>query len=222
MRKLTRNPLIPDVLAQYNANTDSWSLSSPNKKSRKIIWRAINSMQSDFCCYCEKRLSGDKHIEHFFHKGQSANGVAPFKHMTFQWDNLFGCCGRNSGITCGHYKDSQGKLSPGHYDPFDIIKPDIDNPLNYIVFSPEGYVEEKQGLLAVDKKRAIETLRVLNLTHSSLNGARKKQISIFENELKQILSLNLPDDAFILAIEDMRNRIKKSEFQSAILCALKL
>lgn len=32
MRKLTRNPLIPDVLAQYNANTDSWSLSSPNKK----------------------------------------------------------------------------------------------------------------------------------------------------------------------------------------------
>ena len=34
------------------------------------------------------------------------------KHLTFEWSNLFWCCGFFSGNSCGHYKDRKGDNGP--------------------------------------------------------------------------------------------------------------
>ncbi|MFB2928242.1 retron Ec78 anti-phage system effector HNH endonuclease PtuB [Aeromonas hydrophila] len=223
MKKLTRAPLIPDVLSQYDPSTVSWSINSPDSHSRAIIWQAIDNMQNGFCCYCEKSLShNDKHIEHFFHKGKNDHGVAPFKNMTFQWSNLFGSCGKTSGVTCGHYKDRKGPLGPGNYDPNDLIKPDICDSSPFFIFLRTGHIDIKSGLSNNDQKRAEETLRVLNLRHSSLNGAREKQISIFKHELDTIIKLDIPEQAMLDAIYKMRTKVRESEFQSAVISYLSL
>jgi len=128
-------------------------------------------MQGGFCCYCESILDKtNSHIEHFFHRGNDVHGKAPYKSLTFDWGNLFGCCGRDRGDTCGHYKDRKGPSGPGSYDPNHLIKPDIDNPNIFFEFLPTGVVNVKSGLSPVDQNRARETLRVLNLSFGALNG----------------------------------------------------
>ncbi|EGA71209.1 hypothetical protein VISI1226_14188 [Vibrio sinaloensis DSM 21326] len=178
-------------------------------------------MQNGFCVYCESvAIKGNGHIEHFFHKGQKTDGSTPYKHLTFNWTNLFGCCGLSSSNTCGHYKDREGKNGPGQYNANDIIKPDIDDPKLFLNFLDTGVIEVKTGLTPHEQKRAEETLRVLNL--ALLNGARKTQIDIFKQELKELeeLSHSLNDDTLQREIDIIKEKVCTQEYQSAVLGAL--
>lgn len=221
MRKLNRPLNAPTCLSNYDHNTHSWTKSSPNSAFRTAIWQKLEVMQSGFCVYCESvAVKGNGHIEHFFHKGKKPDGTLPYKHLTFDWNNLFGCCGLFSGSTCGHYKDRQGNKGPSPYDPNDLVKSDIDDPKEFFSFLDTGVIEPKSGLTGQKLKKATETIRVLNLV--SLNGARKKQIDIFKKELKELeeISRELDDQTLLQAMENIREKVKREEFQTAVLEAL--
>ncbi|HEN7340875.1 MULTISPECIES: retron Ec78 anti-phage system effector HNH endonuclease PtuB [Serratia] len=221
MRKLNRPQLAPACLARYNYEIDKWSKKSPKSKDRIIIWRALENMQGKYCCYCESIAEkGNGHIEHFYHKGAKKGGDALYQHLTFDWGNLFASCGFTSGDTCGHYKDRLGKNGPGDYEPNEIIKPDRDDPNDYFDFLQTGSIKIKESISDENAIKARETLRVLNLTHGSLNSARKKQIDIFKQELLSLIEMDIPDEVRSIAMDDIKKSIKKGEFQSAVLGAL--
>lgn len=221
MRKLNRVFPAPCALSNYDYRIHSWNSNRPSNACRNSIWQKFSVMQGSFCAFCERattRSSG--HIEHFYHKGQKEGGVAHFRHLTFVWDNLFGCCGKTSSNTCGHFKDRQGQQGPGTYNPNDLIKPDRDDPSQFLDFLTTGVIKEKSGLSAQNKKKALETIRVLNL--GSLNGARKKQIDIFKKELKSLeeMSHGLSEQELLLELENIKVNVKKQEYQTAVLKAL--
>lgn len=219
MKNLQRPPLSPVCLSNCDYNVDEWSKSKPNANGRRSIWKRLFKMQGGYCCYCESiAVKGKGHIEHFFHKGIKPDGSAPYRYKTFDWDNLFGCCGLYTSDTCGHYKDREGARGPGHYDPTVLIKPDIDNPSDFFEFLPTGVIIDKPGLSDSDKHRAKETLRVLNL--NKLNGVRKRQIDIFKNEVDALCQLGVDQQTLIQEIEKIKNKIRTSEFKTAVLNAL--
>ncbi|EGQ7953937.1 TIGR02646 family protein [Vibrio vulnificus] len=221
MRKLSRPMPEPVGLSGYNHNTQKWTINSPDSACRTAIWDKLNAMQNGFCVYCESvAIRGNGHVEHFFHKGQKPDGSTPYKHLTFQWTNLFGCCGVSSSDTCGHYKDREGENGPGQYDSNDIIKPDVDDPMLFFNYLDTGVIEVKTGLSPHDQKRAAETLRVLNL--ALLNGARKTQIDIFKQELKELekLSHGLDNDTLLDEMNTIKAKVCSQEYQSAVLGAL--
>ncbi len=221
MRKLIRPQPAPAGLENYDHNIHDWSNRRPSKACRNEIWSKFGIMQGMFCAFCErstKRETG--HIEHFYHKGQKSDGTRPYKDLTFTWNNLFGCCGVSSSNTCGHYKDRQGEQGPGAYDPRDLIKPDVDDPASFLTYLDTGVIEAKQGLSEKNKKRADETIRVLNL--SALNGVRRRQIDIFKTELKALeeLSEALDEQQLEQELNEIINRVRQQEYQTAVLEAL--
>ncbi|MBO7910489.1 TIGR02646 family protein [Vibrio sp. G41H] len=221
MRKLNRPLPAPPALSNYDHNIHEWSSKKPSKACRNLIWYKFRVMQGKFCAFCERATEQKNgHIEHFFHKGRKPGGGAAYKHLTFSWDNLFGCCGLTSSNTCGHFKDRQGSEGPGAYNSNELIKPDRDEPKDFFTFLDTGVIEPKPNLSDVDEKRARETLRVLNL--SVLNGSRKRQIDIFRKELDELekISEELDDQALQQALDDIKLKIKQQEHQTAVLEAL--
>jgi uncharacterized protein (TIGR02646 family) len=219
MRQLKRPIHRPVCLGNCDYTIDRWSLGKPSSNGRKAIWKKLANMQNGFCCYCESiAVKGNGHIEHFFYKGKKADGNEPYKHMTFDWNNLFGSCGLNSRDTCGHYKDREGDKGPGVYDPTLLIKPDIDQPSNFFEYFPSGAIGVKSGLSAYDESRAKETLRVLNL--QKLNGARKRRIDIFRKELDALLLLSNDVNVLKVEIDNIKQKIKNAEYQTSVLQVL--
>lgn len=221
MRQLNRPQPAPTALTNYNYVTHVWSNNRPNKACRKQIWKKFSAMQGKFCAFCERiTYQGNGHIEHFFHKGQKPDGTAPYKHLTFAWSNLFGSCGESFSNTCGHYKDRVGPQGPGAYDPNDLIKPDNEDPSMFFSFLDTGVIEAKHGLSTQNKRRAEETIRVLNL--AALNGERKRQIDIFKKELKELAEIS---DVLSIAelnqeLDKIKNQIRQQEYQTAVLQSL--
>lgn len=219
MRHLQRPQPEPACLSKYDYIIHNWSGRKPNKSDRVAIWNDLERMQGKFCCYCESvAVRGNGHIEHFFYKGKQADGHAPYKHLTFVWSNLFGSCGLHTGDTCGHFKDRDGPSGPGYYDPSHLIKPDIESSIDFFEFLPTGVINPKPGLSSALANRASETLRILNL--SALNGVRKRQIDIFKKELEALLQLTADDEVIRQEIDKIKAKIKVSEYQTAVLCAL--
>ncbi|MGK0273247.1 MAG: hypothetical protein ACI88H_003926 [Cocleimonas sp.] len=211
----------PLCLSNYNHNTQKWTSKRPSTTCRTAIWNSLQTMQNGFCVYCESVAVKDNgHIEHFFHKGQKPDGSTPYKHLTFNWTNLFGCCGLRNGNSCGHYKDREGSEGPGVYNANDIVKPDTDDPKDFFNFLDTGVIEPKSGLSPDNLKKAKDTLRVLNL--DLLNGARKTQIDIFKNELKELeeISHELDDQTLYQKMDDIKEKVKLHEYQTAVLEAL--
>ena len=221
MRKLRRPMPEPEGLSNYDYKIHKWGKDSPDTACRTAIWNKLNIMQNGFCAYCEGAIAPDnRHIEHFFHKGQKAGGITSYKKLTFDWSNLFGSCGKTSGDTCGHYKDRQGGKGPGQYNPDDIIKPDIEDPATFFNFLDTGVIEVKVDLTDNERRRASETLRVLNLAF--LNAKRKEQIDIFRKELQalEVLSSELDDDILFEEIKQIKAKACLGPYQSAVLGAL--
>jgi len=221
MRKLNRPMPGPSCISNYNYNAQKWKGRVPSQKCKMDIWRKLQVMQNGFCVYCESvAVKGNGHIEHFRHKGQKPDGTTPFRHLTFEWENLFGCCGSDNGNTCGHHKDREGVNGPGEYDPNYLIQPDEDDPIHFFNFLDTGLIEAKVGLSVEETKKATETIRVLNL--GALNGARKKQIDIFKNELKILeeISHGLDEQELFQEMNNIKNKVQQQEYQTAVLDAL--
>ncbi len=227
MRKLNRSlAQEPSCLNNFHYQTDKWEKVTSQQKKR--IWQEIYEFQGRFCVYCESAAfqpsaeqADTGHIEHFYNKGAIAhNGTMPNKHLTFEWDNLFGCCGSNEH--CGHYKDKPEDGKPRSYDQTKLIKPDKEDPEEYFYFSHTSVdaakIKIKDGLTEEQNARAEETLRVLNLNEPCLNNLRKAQVTLYVERLAALESF-----ALIISSEDYKKEflaIKKEsetvEYRTAI------
>ncbi|WP_084267362.1 retron Ec78 anti-phage system effector HNH endonuclease PtuB [Azohydromonas lata] len=160
MHKLNRGTA-PRCLNNYKHGRDNWDAVSSSDKQE--IWVELDAMQGARCAYCECAIAPKKrHIEHFVQRDRNPS-------LTFAWANLFGSCLRKG--TCGDYKD---KLPL--YDPADLVKPDIEDPDNFFVFTVEGNIGIRRGISPRDQHRAEETLRILNLDakHGPLRSMRRE------------------------------------------------
>lgn len=164
MRLLLR-PLAPPLLGTYKAGLDIWGSQCPTGVDRVILWQKIDAMQSGRCAYCESDYSDYRHLEHFRCRDR-------FPAQTFVWDNLFGSC--NTDDTCGTHKDRGGRP----YDPADLLKPDVDDPVDYFIFASDGGLHFREELTDGDKWRATETIRVFNLDspYGDLRARRREAI----------------------------------------------
>ena len=164
MHKLQRGAA-PACLSSYRHGRDNWKIVTADDKQE--IWKKLYEMQQRRCAYCEDALRNDKrHIEHFRQKGRDPK-------VTFLWSNLFGSCNRVDN--CGKFKD---ELPP--YDPADLIKPDDEDPEHFFLFVSDGSVAVREGLSAMDKIRAQETIRIFNL-NGALSERRRSAIAGYVN-----------------------------------------
>lgn len=159
MRQLIRGKA-PGCLKSYRHGTHNWD--AVTKTDKDDIWTELGVMQDQRCAYCEGNMATeDRHIEHFRQKGRDPQ-------QTFAWSNLFGSCNREN--SCGKHKDRIGT-----YPPAVLIKPDIEDPERFLVFTPDGGVSPRKGLSAADENRARETIRIFNLD-TALKPIRHREI----------------------------------------------
>lgn len=143
------------------------------------------------CAYCEGQIYYGGHIEHFRRKNQKH-----FPELTFEWSNLFLSC--DSKDHCGQYKD---RPTAHAYNPGELIKPDCDNPDDYLYFysSGEVRVRHRANMTEADRRRGAETIRVFHLDCPSLEGGRHKA-------LKQYLDRNLGIVEALMGFEEQHRQ----------------
>ncbi|KMW73209.1 hypothetical protein TI10_08875 [Photorhabdus luminescens subsp. luminescens] len=205
MKALTRPPK-PHVLNQFKAGQNTWM-----EIDQTEIWPHLEEMQGAFCAYCECRLNR-KHIEHFRPRGK-------FSALTFDWENLFGSCGDSSKSggweRCGIYKDH----GAGAYDVNQLIKPDVENPDDFLLFLTTGRVIPASGLQGQALKKAEETIRVFNLNgDAKLFGRRRTALQnvIKEVEYFYLTFEELEEEEWTLLLHEQLEELKTEEFSTAL------
>lgn len=182
MRRLDRASFLPPIcLAMYAYPGHTWD--DLSQACKAALRQVLSKMQcadpvvmphgSLNCAYCESPIRHAGHIEHFRRKNP-----AHFPQLTFDWDNLFLSCDAKSN--CGHYKD---RPKAPAYNPADLIKPDQDDPDQFLYFHSTGHVRCRQGLDAFKANRASETIRVFGLDNGTLTGARRKALQFYRNKV---------------------------------------
>lgn len=160
MHRLHRDPQAPACLSRYQHGRGKWGMQSPTGAERGEIWAKLDAMQGCRCAYCEAVISeGKRHIEHFRQRNRYPQG-------TFAWSNLFGSCDREG--SCGTHKDRCGV-----YPHADLIKPDVEDPDEFLVFDPQGGVHPRAGLAPDQHQRAEQTICILNLNGGGLPYLRR-------------------------------------------------
>ena len=197
MHKLDRATVPPPTcLGNYQHPRHTWGNLTQDDKD--TIVDALCQMQGNaqlqeesdqsylavHCAYCEDVLHNRsyKHVEHFRRKNKDY-----FPQLTFAWDNLFLSC--QTADHCGHYKD---RKNGDPYNPDDLIKPDDDDPDDFLYFHSTGEVRSRRGISAEAKQKAEETIRVFNLNDRKLRGQR---YNVVNNLVQRTLGDNTtPDD----------------------------
>ena len=165
MHRLMRGK-VPQCLKGFTHHHHTWS--DVTSRDRSEIWIALDFMQGQRCAYCEAKLSESaRHIEHFIQR----NSITGNPSLMFAWTNLFGSCNRQE--FCGKHKDMRGRP----YNSTDLIKPDEEDPEDYLVFDGFGSVRPKHGLSVTDDHRARETIRVFNLDCRVLQAIRRSELA---------------------------------------------
>ncbi|MDR0516250.1 MAG: TIGR02646 family protein [Fibromonadaceae bacterium] len=194
MRKLDRNAVTaPKCLANYSGL--AWNALAKNDKEE--IYDSLEVLQKEEgnvkCAYCETFINNKRrHIEHFYPRRN-------FQDLTFDWDNLFLSCGYPNH--CGHYKDKHS------YDINNLIKPDRDNPDDFLKFNSNGQVVYKYT------NSPNQTIEILNLNEPSLVSARANAIKPYKENLEEIMNLGYNAKTYI---EKELEDAKKQEHSTAI------
>lgn len=173
----------PTCLAKYRHGANTWKDVSTADKAG--IRQCLQVMQGPRCAYCEAPVDQHGyHIEHFRRKSM-------FQNLTFVWDNLLLCCGRDD--CCGHHKDRAG----WPYNPDDLVNPTLDDPDDFFYFRESGMVDVRSGCDEEQSHRANETLRVLNLNHPGrLRPMRARQLQWYKNTDPDVFDqlMDLPEE----------------------------
>jgi uncharacterized protein (TIGR02646 family) len=189
MRKLDRNAVAaPSCLSAYDYRTLSWGdFGAACKRSVRFALfqlQGIHGITSEDaseyglrCAYCESAIRHEGHIEHFRRKNRTRPDGYP--ELTFSWDNLFLACGSKNH--CGHYKDRRNSIP---YDADQILKPDVDEPEDFLYFHSSGEVRPRHNLEAADEHRARETIRVFGLNDRGLKGSRANAVASYRKRLE--------------------------------------
>jgi uncharacterized protein (TIGR02646 family) len=204
MRRLYRDPVSPLGLTNYRHGSSNWALSSPTPSEREEIWAKLLAMQGEYCAYCEGPMPVFKrHIEHFRQRSRYPQG-------TFDWHNLFGSCNRQG--TCGDHKDKCGK-----YSPQDLIKPDIEDPELFFVFTTRGDIKIRANLTPENQRRAVETIRILALD-GALNQIRYSEVQGYLQTAEQFAEFakDYPQDEWLPLLEEEIKNITNMPFATAI------
>ncbi|WP_411382228.1 retron Ec78 anti-phage system effector HNH endonuclease PtuB [Pseudomonas sp. MPB26] len=204
MRRLHRQDEAPSGLRRYRHGRDKWTRTCPTQEERDGIWASLELMQGPRCAYCEGPTSpGNRHIEHFRQRDRYPQG-------TYDWNNLFGSCERAS--TCGKAKDRCGT-----YPPEVLIKPDIEDPDAFLVFTPGGTVEPRAGLSARDHLRASETIRILGLD-GALNEIRRAELSGYLQTLEYFVEIadTFPEEEWIQELQQEVSNAAHLPYATAI------
>lgn len=204
MHKLHRDPVPPAGLARCQRGREKWSMQSPTVPERVEIWVKLEAMQGQRCAYCEAAMVvGDREIEHFRQRSRFPRG-------TYAWDNLFGSCKRPG--TCGDHKDKCGV-----YTHTDLIKPDIEDPEAFLVFSPDGSIHPRANLASADQHRAKETIRILNL-NGALRQIRYRELCgyIQTAETFAEMAANFDESEWLPLLQDELNRTAHLPYATAI------
>lgn len=203
MRKLNRHP--SNCLVGLIPGQNDW-MEAP----KDDIWIELDKMQSGYCAYCECHLKR-KHIEHF--KTRTAH-----PQEIFSWANIFGSCGDSSKTGgwghCGIYKDA----GAGKYNISELIKPDVDDPNNYLLFLTSGLVIAHPSLTGAALRKAEETIRVFNLNGgSALINSRRNVIRAIQKEIDELYQMQdeLGED-WSSFLDDALTNVCGKEFQTAL------
>jgi len=198
----------PIFLNNISHTTHTWK--NMTKSRKKSVWKELGKFQDKLCVYCESKAEKGTHtghIEHFFDKSTHV-------HLTFDWSNLFGCC--PSRLHCGHYKDQE---LPGGvrrtYNTRLLIKPDTEDPEDYLQFLPSGKIESKNGIDTISEQKANETIKALNLDAPSLERSREQQITRFQTQVTTALSFIDTGDEETIALAMIEYRNIEQEAKSA-------
>ncbi|WP_269517989.1 retron system putative HNH endonuclease [Alteromonas sp. BMJM2] len=159
----------------------------------------------------ERQLSDKKrHIEHFQSRNDSPN-------LTFIWSNLFGSCGKDNWDSCGIFKDTKGRP----YDHNKLIKPDQDNPREYLLFLTNGLVVPRPKTSPSTSEKAATTIKVFNLNAApKLVGARREALRSSVNTAKEIYEWReggeIDEDTFDELIQEELESLEGREFETAL------
>ena len=174
----------PECLDDYIHTTHTWDDVGP---CRPAIRQALEAIQGPRCAHCEGPLYDGAHVEHFRRKNQ-----AHFPELTFEWTNLFLSC--QSRDHCGHYKD---RSSHAPYSPDVLIKPDDDEPHDFLYFYSSGEVRVRGKIGPEQVTRAKETIRVFCLDHPALTAERRKAVARYrrsnQGNVDAILEFDPPE-----------------------------
>lgn len=204
MRKLDRDAAPPAGLSRYRHGRNTWSDTTPTPEHRTEIWVKLDEMQGARCAYCEGAIDPSNHqIEHFRQRSRYPQG-------TFDWNNLFGSCRRKG--TCGDRKDSCGD-----YPHEDVIKPDVEDPEEFLVFTANGSVQPRANLSAQDRHRAEQTIRILGL-EGALTQIRKAQIGGYLQTAMEIAELagEYPVEDWLPFLQEELQQTSRLPFATAI------
>jgi uncharacterized protein (TIGR02646 family) len=204
MRKLERGTEPPGLAEKRRQKKKKPGLgwADVTQQEKAVIWSALDQMQGGRCAYCECKLEhGKKHIEHFLLRSRHPDAM-------FDWSNLFGSC--NWHDSCGKHKDDQAEEWVGD----DLIKPDQDDPEQFLQFFSDGAIRPRIGLTQEQRQRAEETLRVFNLDAEShrLRDRRRQAIAgwlaslqVVQEECQAYLTEGLytEDEAFAEVQEEL-------------------
>lgn len=183
MRKLDRTICpAPTCLGSYTYGIHAWDNVSPTHKVQ--IRTQLEAMQGRRCAYCEGSIDSlGQHIEHFRRK---KNHPA----LTFDWNNLFWSCDQTD--SCGHFKDH----GAGPYNVADLVNPCSDDPDAFFIFQADGTISVRNGLSAVDQRRATETLRVFSLDANwgRLRAMRRAAVSGYVEDANAAFNEGWPPD----------------------------
>jgi uncharacterized protein (TIGR02646 family) len=182
MRKLDRTKCpAPPCLSGYQHGMHLWGNVTP--KHKEEIRTHLEYMQGRRCAYCEGDIDAlGQHIEHFRRQGDPAH-----HHLTFDWSNLFWSCYQED--SCGRFKDNRA----GAFNVSDLIDPCRDDPDAFFIFQADGTISIRQGLSAVDQRRATETLRVFSLDAEwgRLRAMRKVAVSGYVDSANEAFDAGL-------------------------------
>lgn len=143
-----------------------WEDLDPNVSKESRCHILLNE-QGSLSGYTEKLLDVDKadlHIDHFYKRSL-------FNANVFDWNNLV--VDEHSPYYGADYKDNNrehGAKSRQDYDM--IINPVKENPQDFFEYLSNGSIVPKVGLDEHDSQKAIRTIEVFNLNHSSLVESR--------------------------------------------------
>lgn len=192
---------------------------------------ALKVAQHLKCCFCERTVGEDGHIEHFRPKGGvrqdsgSPLSECGYYWLAYEWTNLLlSCADCNVRHKANLFPLAAGTRAESHHESIEMEHPPFINPADE---DPEELIEWHDEIpKAVDGNiRADVTLRALRLGTLDRDGlveSRRQHLAIVKSLVDSLIVIRArattPDT--ISLIEDLDKKIRKAAGPAGKYCAM--